>query len=402
MQNTILRLWMAVLIITIHSDVIAQQLTPEQTGGVYYAYPVKDSKRINIPDGFQIFYISHYGRHGSRWVDSKRRYKWVMSHFTDKRNLTPPGLETREKLLAVCKNARGKAGLLTPLGKSQHEGIARRMATNYPELFKPGAVVTAQSSTYKRCRQSMQAFCGELRRQHPSLSISMSSKKSYKPYINLPNEDMNRLKRQTKRNYEVNPDRFMRNLFIDPSRCDNPIKLLTETHTIASDMQDIPLDISLWNLFTYEEMMAVYKGNNDWMTFINGDHKKNEGIPVKTAIPLWNHIVEVAYEYIANNKHGASLIFGHDQPLYRLITLIGLSLPGTGMDDILPMAANLQLIFMKDQNNEIYVSFIYNETQQNLPIENTPIPGIYKWKDVEAFVTTKIVHYLLQGKISCI
>ncbi len=386
MQNTILRLWMAVLIITLNSDVIAQQLTPEQTGGVYYAYPVKDAKRINVPDGFHIFYISHYGRHGSRWVDSKQRYSWVMSHFNDKRNLTPTGLETRKKLLAICKNARGKAGLLTPLGKSQHEGIARRMSTNYPELFEPGAVVTAQSSTYKRCRQSMQAFCSELRRQHPSMSISQSSKKAYRPYINLPNEEMDSLKRQTKRNYEVNPDRFMRNLFIDPSRCDNPIKLLTETHTIASDMQDIPLDISLWNLFTYEEMMAVHDGNTKWMTFINGTHKDNQGIPARSAIPLWEHIVKTADDYIANNQHGASLIFGHDQPLYRLITLIGLSLPGKGMDDILPMAANLQLIFMKNQNNEIYVSFIYNETQQFLPIESHPIAGIYRWDDVKSYV----------------
>ena len=389
----LLRLLLAILILTPSSLTKAQDLTPEQTGGVYYAYPVKDSKRITIPDGFQIFYISHYGRHGSRWVDSKRRYKWVMSHFTDKRNLTPAGLETREKLLAICKNARGKAGLLTPLGKSQHEAIACRMAVNYPELFTPGAVVTAQSSTYKRCRQSMQAFCGELKRQHPGLSINLSSKKAYRPYINLPNEEMDSLKRQTKRNYEVNPDRFMRNLFIDPSRCDNPVKLLTETHTIAADMQDIPLDISLWSLFTYDEMMAVHDGNTKWMTFINGTHKDNQGIPARSAAPLWEHIVKIADEYIANNQHGASLIFGHDQPLYRLITLIGLSLPGTGMDDILPMAANLQIIFMKNQNNEIYVSFIYNETQQFLPIESNPIPGIYKWKDVEAFVTTKIVHY---------
>lgn len=377
---------MAVLIITFHSDVTAQQLTPEQTGGVYYAYPVKDSKRITVPEGFHVFYISHYGRHGSRWVDSKRRYNWVMSHFNDKHNLTPAGLETRKKLLAICKNARGKAGLLTPLGKSQHEGIARRMATNYPELFEPGAVVTARSSTYKRCRQSMKAFCGELRRQHPGVSISQSSKKAYRPYINLPNEEIEKLKQRTKRNYEVNPDRFMRNLFVNPSRCDNPIKLLTETHTIASDMQDIPLDISLWNLFTYDEMMAVHDGNTKWMTFINGTHKDNQGIPAKSAIPLWEHIVKTADDYIANNQHGASLIFGHDQPLYRLITLIGLSLPGTGMDDILPMAANLQIIFMKSQDNEIYVSFIYNETQQFLPIESHSFPGIYRWDDVKSFV----------------
>ena len=137
---------------------------------------------------------------------------------------------------------------------------------------------------------------------------------------------------------------------------------------------------------TYEEMMAVHDGNTKWMTFINGTHKDNQGIPARSAIPLWEHIVKTADDYIANNQHGASLIFGHDQPLYRLITLIGLSLPGTGMDDILPMAANLQLIFMKNQNNEIYVSFIYNETQQFLPIESHPIAGIYRWDDVKSYV----------------
>ena len=390
MKNFLIHLLVTLLLLAPTSPTTAQSLTPEQTGGVYYAYPVKDSKRITIPDGFQVFYISHYGRHGSRWVDSKRRYKWVKRQFADKLNLTPAGLNTREKILAICKNARGKAGLLTPLGHSQHDEIARRMESNYPELFTQGAVVTAQSSTYKRCRQSMRAFCNQLKHLHPGLTINQSSKKAYRPYINLPNEEMKKLKQRTKRNYEVNPERFMRNLFFDTSRCENPVKLLTEMHTIASDMQDIPLSISLWNLFTYDEMMAVHKGNNDWMTIINGNHEKNDRIPALSAVPLWEHIVEVADEYIKNGRHGASLIFGHDQPLYRLITLIGLSLPGTGMEDILPMAANLQIIFMKNQNNEVFVSFLYNETQQFLPIESHPIPGIYKWDDVKTFVKNPI------------
>lgn len=39
----------------------------------------------------------------------------------------------------------------------------------------------------------------------------------------------------------ISPDRFIRSMFIDPSRLENPTKLMTELHTVASDMQDVEL-----------------------------------------------------------------------------------------------------------------------------------------------------------------
>ena len=42
--------------------------SPEKTAGVYYAYPAPESTDhyTKAPKGYTPFYISHFGRHGSR------------------------------------------------------------------------------------------------------------------------------------------------------------------------------------------------------------------------------------------------------------------------------------------------------------------------------------------------
>ena len=41
---------------------------PDKAGGVYYAYTYDNPARTPAPEGYEPFYISHYGRHGSRWL----------------------------------------------------------------------------------------------------------------------------------------------------------------------------------------------------------------------------------------------------------------------------------------------------------------------------------------------
>ena len=64
-------------------------------GGVYYAYPIEsglDNPQLQpAPEGYEPFYISHYGRHGSRWLTNDARYTWVNQHFDDDKNLTKLG-----------------------------------------------------------------------------------------------------------------------------------------------------------------------------------------------------------------------------------------------------------------------------------------------------------------------
>ena len=400
----------------------AQPFSPERTAGIYFAYPVTESASI-CPEGYIPFYISHYGRHGSRWLPSAERYDWVMAQFQDKRNLTPLGKTVRRRLKKICRNASGHAGALTPLGAAQHHGIASRMVQSYPEVFgldstaasSIGARIQARSSTSPRCRASMLAFCDELK-SLPSLlsphsSFSIETHPADMAYINHESSELKALTARTQRQPDISTDRFLTALFKEPSAIspDNALKLLGELHTIASDMQDIPLDISLWDCFTPEEMLAVHDANNERMTICNGDTIVNDGIAARSSIPLWQNIVSEADSMIASGGHGASLRFGHDTALFRLLTLLQLQLPSTVMEDIVPMAANLQMVFFRgercevrgERNDSILVLFLLNEKPCRIKGNLSPLTShlspltshlspLYLWVDVKEAMAQRI------------
>ena len=72
-----------------------------RTGGVYYAYPVTESKNTPAPKGYEPFYISHYGRHGSRYLISDNDYKWVSNLLHkgfEAEALTPLGVDVMNRI----------------------------------------------------------------------------------------------------------------------------------------------------------------------------------------------------------------------------------------------------------------------------------------------------------------
>ena len=378
------------------------QKSPEQLGGVYYAYPVSAvSDSVAIPAGYEPFYISHYGRHGSRWLPNDERYEWVLAQFADTRNLTPLGKNVRRRLQKVWKNARGNGGKLTPLGARQHRGIAERMAQRYPSVFAPDDIrIWARSSTVDRCRQSMLAFTDRLHELCPGLSIDIATHEADMEWLvdNTPE-----VKALEKRNFalpRVNPDRFMHSLFKDPSKVfpeessneeitpaatrQGAVHLLSELFTIATDMQDVELPINLFDVFTTDEMLAVYQANNRRMTLNNGRLPQSDGIPARAARTLWRNIEYDADYVISRNRHGASLRFGHDTNLYRLISLLQLSSVSAAsydhMDEVVPMAANLQMVFFKRKgevptDSTVLVLFLHNEKPVRPNLIPTPSPS---------------------------
>ena len=73
------------------------------TGGVYYAYPAP-GVQTKAPKGYEPFYISHFGRHGSRWLISDEEYIRVMGVFEKAHQagkLTPLGEDVRKRLAIV-------------------------------------------------------------------------------------------------------------------------------------------------------------------------------------------------------------------------------------------------------------------------------------------------------------
>ena len=365
------------LICMIASPLYAQY---EKLGGVYYAYPATATELKEAPQGYEPFYISHYGRHGSRWLPNDKRYKWVCKHFDDTKNLTKLGKSVRKRMQKVWKNAEGNGGKLTPLGARQHRGIAKRMYQNFPQLFTSGTHITAHSSTIGRCRASMLAFLGELENIAQLEKLEAITDSADMAWIAYTSPEEKALENRTIVPLGISPDRFVKALFIDPSKVKNPTKLLSELHTIASDMQDVELNISLFDIFTEEELKAVYNMNNKRMTICNGDEILNEGIPARSAISLWQRIEKEADAAIARGDKGGDLRFGHDTNLYRLLTLMGIDTKGMGMDEILPMAANLQMVFYGNKQGEILVQMLHNEKSL----------GFKSWKELKQQVNDRI------------
>ena len=421
---------------------LAQAQTRQQMGGVYYAYPApKKPISVKAPEGYTPFYISHYGRHGSRWLPSDSRYTWVNQHFDDESNLTPLGKKVKGWLTQVWENAKGNGGKLTKLGEKQHRGIADRMARNFPQIFAKGNHVQARSSVVDRCAKSMQAFTDELRQLQPSLDMDVKTDSADMAWIAYTSPEVKALGNRTHIVAKVSPDRFLRQLFKDITKVDDPMKLMSEIHTIASSIQDVGLNFKsyprqiekgLYGLFTDEEFKAFYDANNLRMTICNGVYPTNEQIPARSAISLWENIEAEADKALSSDKSSATLRFGHDTALYRLLSLLHFdkedelsianmpkkkiaTLEGVDlMDRVVPMAANLQMVFYKTDIpmrnlreladtaaieidvDTVLVKFFLNGQQMSLPLTSGDISeegdDCYSWSSVKAYLKERIHH----------
>ena len=152
---------------------------PRKAYGTDYPYEQTDNVKLTkAPKGYRAFYISHYGRHGSRYYWNAFMYKEVDSLLrvaNEKHLLAPAGEEFRLKFMAAKDELQTGVSELSELGWQQHQGIARTMYNNFPEVFKKGGNVLAISSLSGRCVISMSAFCQELVQCNPKLEIREQS-----------------------------------------------------------------------------------------------------------------------------------------------------------------------------------------------------------------------------------
>ena len=169
-----------------------------QTGGVYLAYPTPSGKLTKVPAGFEPFYISHYGRHGSRWLINDTDFSgvlYILREAADKNALTETGKSALKRLEKIWTIAEGHNGDLTELGARQHQEIAQRMFNNFKKVFEDNAIVTAKSTVVPRCIISMANFTNRLTSNNPKLNISVESSDKYMAYLNHHTKEYNQIGR---------------------------------------------------------------------------------------------------------------------------------------------------------------------------------------------------------------
>ena len=154
----------------------------------YDTYP--DSIPNNLtpsPEGKKPFYISHYGRHGSRYISSRRGYDTpydMMAHADSVDELTPTGDRVLDEMSLVMNDTEGRWGELTGYGKQQVQAIGRRMVERFPEVLGGDAIVQAKSTIVPRCIESMGSCMTEMKQVNPRLRITMESSQRNQWYMN--------------------------------------------------------------------------------------------------------------------------------------------------------------------------------------------------------------------------
>ncbi|MDE6397670.1 MAG: histidine-type phosphatase, partial [Muribaculaceae bacterium] len=300
---------------------------PGKAGGVYYAYPVTSSLNTPVPKGYKPFYISHYGRHGSRYLINDRDYSGILGQLKDAADhgaLTARGLGLLSQLDTIWDEARGRGGELSPLGVRQHKAIAGRMYDAFPEVFNNEPAITAKSTTVMRCAHSMFAFIEALKEKKPSLDIPRESGTRAMDYLNYHSPESGKysghdgawyLDWRKFKNEKTRPERLISEIFSDSTyvrRHIDPVEFMWSLYWVAVDLQNMETDIELWDLFTAEELFNLWEVFNFNFYACNTSYPLADGQHTDNAANLVRNIIETADEYVASPKNGATLRFRHD------------------------------------------------------------------------------------------
>lgn len=411
----------------------------------YVAYIDPTTPLTPAPKGYEPFYLTHYGRHGSRWLIDPRQYTDVvdvLQRAHDAGKLTPRGERLLTESKALWQSARLRLGELTGVGERQHHRIGRRMTEHFPEIFKAkDAQVDARSTVVIRCILSMEAECEELCKANPSLTIHNDVSEAFQYYLNGPwarriNEG-NTAKWKRVFDYNkayVHPTRFWSEIMNDADYRDTIItsrgafmkrvfdlagNMQSHIPTAANSAEDLPAVLSndlssplwgagglaLFDLFTHEEAYDLWRCNNiSW--YVN---YASELSPYTQKNLLQNFLATADTIVGKPSYHGATLRFGHEVCVMPMAALLELGeayaqVPMEGLDTldrqwanyrIFPMASNIQLIFYrpkKGRAGDILVKALLNEREQRLPVATEQYP-YYKWSDLEAYYRKKIAAY---------
>lgn len=390
-----------------------------KAGSVYYAYPVSTPQHVTAPPkGFEPFYVSHYGRHGSRYLINDKDYKDMldlMQMAHDAGVLTPLGEDVLSRIKKVWVNAEGHGGDLSPLGSRQANGIAHRLYDAYPQIFKNGGRVTARSTVSLRCSLTMSAFCEGLKEKNPALVVTRESSNKHMSYLNYHSQessDFNSEKgpwREEYRKFEekhVNGDRLAATLFNSKEYINknvNPRKLAWGFYWLAVDMQDMEEEVSFYDLFTKQELFDIYQVFNYRFYVQDANYAGGRGMSFENVHPLLRNVIESAEAAIAGKGDVATLRFGHDGNLIPFAGVLGLKDCYNSEIDpykfyqafrshyIAPMAGNVQIIFFRNKKGEVIVKFLLNEQETSIPALKTDMAPFYRWSDVKNYYETEVL-----------
>ncbi|MBR3220669.1 MAG: phosphodiester glycosidase family protein [Kiritimatiellae bacterium] len=395
----------------------------ERSAGIYHHYEFEDVRDTPPPEGYKPFYVSHYGRHGSRFQvrESKLNACAVMEEAEKADVLNPPGKALLFRLRALRSAHQGMFECLSLRGAEEHKRLAHRMHDRFPGVFSGGGKVRCQATTYHRCLASMANFACSLKGMEPELDFSFETGESCKDRLlhsyGPGDEDLKEADLKKMANVQnallrkfADPDRLMRLLFKDApatrETVKDPYRFVKELFDAASAFQSLDRELDgmdIYDFFTREERLALARFHDSRCYVAMGISEEFGNRNAMTAKRLLSDMVERADEAVRAGDVCADLRFGHDSGLMPLLCLVGLEGLGARVPaaeawkvwplwKYVPMAANLQIVLYRNGAGDCIAKVLLNEREtvvDGLPRLDGPY---YRWHDLRAHLAKLAAH----------
>ena len=387
----------------------ASAQAPDSLRGIYRTYPAPEMLDTPAPRGYKPVYISHYGRHGSRYhlkpyivgrpLDSLRAAQ-------RRGSLTPLGASVLDGIESLYSASDGKWAELTPRGVMEHQAIASRMVSRFPAVFRGKRRIEASASLRPRCIASMEAAVSTIG-EAAGRRISLSTNADAATNRLLKNE---RLLPEAQAWYGPRLDTVLskthpwatvlRRLYADYSGDDLSacilIRWIWHCWAQAPCIGPESFDIGTWLTDAECQSMARWFDMNIPLKCLRSDIFQESR--VETQRELLCDIVSRADSALMDGKTAATLRYGHDA---NLVPLMGL-MNAEGFDGVfvlkdrpdsrwlgakmIPMASNVQLIFYRrGRKDPVLVKVLYNEKEIRIA-GLTPVAGpYYDWEAMKRF-----------------
>ena len=362
--------------------------------------------------GYKPFYLSHFGRHGSRYLSNPKYLQPALDVFVAAEAeglLTQQGEALLDAMRAITDAHEGMYGELAPLGAKEHRSVASRMYKREKKVFsqKDRNRVRCVSSVYTRCIVSMANFTEQLSSHAPGLDISyLVGKRLNEEYLNVQSKypfkpDAVKVVDSLKREY-LNPEAFLELYFSDSDKIKSLISDLYEFEMSMYFYWGVSLDLDFLSLDLLSmiplELIAECGRIESAYRFATVSVSQEYGEHVAaTALPILKDIVTKADEALESGADiAADLRFAHDSGLLPMCQLLGIEGFPTytireahenwNMAEVVPMCANLQMVFYKNKAGDVLVRIMLNERPAIIPAM-TPIYGIYyHWSDIRSHI----------------
>ena len=421
---------LAASVLTLNGQSVRQDEFPTSRRQHFGVYNLSDADapkvETKVPAGYKAVGISHYGRHGSRYYAGERgsflEVYLLLEKAAADSALNPRGLQVWEAYRSLYPALKGRESELSQLGRAQHRGIARRMYSQYKNLFGSNAVKTAWSTTVPRCIESMGAFCEELARCDRRIEVVQDASVRYVSQVSSMQDFYyfykkydSRKAREMERAYaKANLDTlaFGRQIFRDSSY--QVGKLLTLEQGLWTAYLSLPSS-DCWGSPECQALCEAIEGKDGsaplyedtmWEQLSRIARRIHL---IETCEPLLHHstiniflvdaMLSLADSDLQSGKPFVRLRFGHDTILETILKDMGIrGWRNLGDSEAnlkewctsrIPMASNLQMVFYRKKGAPVLFKLMLNESELELPIP--AVTGrLYDWEAFKAYMAPRI------------